>query len=260
MKKTALYLVSVICLLNLWGCAQLPTQTGVADEEQLQTSLWAKNSVQTDDVAAVPAQSASQGWRIWQLPGKKTTRFSYAVKDGRAAIAAQAVSSASMLRKAVRKEANALGKLKFSWKVPALIAKADMTQRETEDSPVRVVLAFEGDRSKFSTKNAMLSELSRALTGEEMPYATLMYVWGNQPEVGSVLINPRTDRIRKMVVESGSQNLNQWMEYERDIRADYKKAFGEEPGALIGVGIMTDTDNTESSANAWYGPLQLSAQ
>ena len=160
----------------------------------------------------------------------------------------------------MRKEANTLGKLHFSWKVPTLIAKADMTQRETEDAPVRVVLAFDGDRSKLSAKDSMLSELSRALTGEEMPYATLMYVWGNQPEVNSVIINPRTDRIRKMVVESGPRNLDQWMEYERDIRSDYKKAFGEEPGALIGIGIMTDTDNTQSTANAWYGPLTFSGK
>ena len=51
--------------------------------------------------------------------------------------------------------------------------------RERGDSPVRLILAFEGDRSRFSAKNAMLSELTRALTGEDMPYATLMYVWSN---------------------------------------------------------------------------------
>jgi hypothetical protein len=69
-----------------------------------------------------------------------------------------------------------------------------------------------------------------------------------------VIVNPRTDRIRKLVVESGRGNLNQWLDYERDIRADYEKAFGEAPGALVGIGIMTDSDNTRSSAKAWYGP------
>ena len=92
---------------------------------------------------------------------------------------------------------------------------------------MRIVLAFEGDRSKFSGKNAMLSELARALTGEELPYATLMYVWCNTRKPGSVIVNPRTDRIRKLVVESGAGRLRQWVDYERDIRADYEKAFGE---------------------------------
>jgi hypothetical protein len=134
-----------------------------------------------------------------------------------------------------------------------------MALRDADDSPVRVVLAFEGDRSEFSAKNAMLSELSQALTGEPLPYATLMYVWCNTREPGTVIVNPRTDRIRKLVVESGSSNLSVWQDYERDIRADYEKAFGQPPGALMAVGIMTDSDNTRSTAQAWYGPIRLHA-
>ena len=92
-----------------------------------------------------------------------------------------------------------------------------------------------------------------------MPYATLMYVWCNTRPTESVITNPRTDRIRKMVVESGAKSLNSWMRYDRNIRADFEKAFGEPPGALVGIGIMTDTDNTQTKTQAWYGPLNLSA-
>ena len=198
-------------------------------------------------------------WRHRTFPGKQPTRYAVTRIDGRVAVAVQAESSASMLRQTLRIEPEDLGRVKFSWKVPALIAGADLGEREAADSPVRVVLAFEGDRARFSFKNAMLSELAHALTGEPMPYATLMYVWSNQRKPESVIHSQRTDRIRKLVVESGSDNLNQWLDYERDIRADYIKAFGETPGALIGVAFMTDTDNTRSSARAWYGPVRLDA-
>ena len=180
-------------------------------------------------------------------------------KDGRDAMEATSASSASMLRQVLRVEPAELASFRFSWKVSELIAQADMALRDADDSPVRVVLVFEGDRSKFSGKNAMLSELARALTGEELPYATLMYVWCNTRPQGAVIVNPRTDRIRKLVVESGAGKLRQWVDYERNIRADYEKAFGEAPGALIGIGIMTDSDNTRSSAKAWYGPVTLRA-
>ena len=72
-----------------------------------------------------------------------------------------------------------------------------------------------------------------------------------------MIVNPRTDRVRKLVLESGPGNLNRWMDYERVIRTDFEKLFGESPGALISVALMTDTDNTKSIANAWYGPLNL---
>jgi hypothetical protein len=232
-----------LCLALLAGCSAVPVAAPTPD---LAATPWAKQSSLQDGQ-----------WRHYPLPGKASTQFAYTRKDGRDAMAVTSLSSASMVRKPVRVEPADLGNVRFSWKVPELIAQADMALRETDDSPVRIVLAFEGDRSRLSARNAALSELALALTGEEMPYATLMYVWCNQRAAGSVIVNPRTDRIRKLVVESGRGKLNQWLEYERDIRADYEKAFGEAPGALVGIGIMTDSDNTRSSATAWYGPVQL---
>jgi hypothetical protein len=75
-----------------------------------------------------------------------------------------------------------------------------MRLRETEDSPVRLILVFEGDRQRFSTQNQLLSELTLSLTGEPLPYATLMYVWCNDCPAESVIVNPRTDRIRKLAM------------------------------------------------------------
>jgi hypothetical protein len=162
-----------------------------------------------------------------------------------------------MLRQRLNIPPERLGRLRFDWQVENLMAKADMAVRERDGSPVRLILAFEGDRSRFSAKNAMLSELTRALTGEDMPYATLMYVWSNHHAVDSVIVNPRTDRVRKWVLESGSKHLKQWRHYQRDIRADFETAFGEPPGALVALAIMTDSDNTQSHVRAWYGDIWL---
>ena len=196
-------------------------------------------------------------WESVKIPGKVETRYSMVRLNNRSALMAKAQSSASMLRQDLRIEPELLNALSFSWQIQNLIEGADMALRDQDDSPVRLVLAFEGDRSQFSPKNAMLSELSHALSGRPMPYATLMYVWCNHRPVDSVIENPRTDRIRKIVIESGQKRLNQWIAYERNIRADYERAFGEPPGALIGIGIMTDSDNTRSRAQAWYGPIAL---
>ena len=42
-------------------------------------------------------------------------------------------------------------------------------------------------------------------------------------------------------------------------REDFRDAFGEEPGPLIGIALMTDADNTGEQINAWYGALSLSS-
>lgn len=196
-------------------------------------------------------------WQSQHFPGKSASEYRYGHVDSRAVVQASADGSASMLRRKLHVAPGDLGRIRFSWKVPALIGNANLAVRETDDAPVRIVLAFEGDRSRFSGRDAALSEMSRLLTGEEMPYATLMYVWCNTNAAGQVVMNPRTERIRTLVVESGPANLNQWLAYERDIRADFEKAFGEPPGALVGIALMTDADNTQSQTRAWYGPVSL---
>lgn len=222
------------------------------------------HSAPTPSVMNKPAQGAlvfkPQDKALWEsvtLPGKLRTAFRLERRDQRPAVLAHAQSSASMLRQRLNIAPEQLGQLHFDWQVENLLAQADMSVREHEDSPVRLILAFEGDRSQFSAKNAMLNDLTLALTGEAMPYATLMYVWSNKHPVDSVIINPRTDRVRKWVVESGPQHLNQWRHYQRDIRADFEKAFGEPPGKLVALAIMTDSDNTQGNVRAWYGAIQL---
>jgi len=202
-----------------------------------------------------PAQIAR--WQPMHLPGKRMTTYALGEQSGRAAVRAQAESAVSMLRQPLRVEPDQLGHLEFAWNVPALIDGADVGHRHRDDSPARLVLAFDGDRSTFSAKNAMLSELAHAMTGEPLPYATLMYVWCNTRPVGTVVHSPRTDRIRKLVVASGPQQLDQWLHFRRDVRADFELAFGEAPGALLTIALMTDSDNTQSSALAWYGGIAL---
>lgn len=243
--------------VGLLACATAPTDQPADSVDSsasatIASSPWATQSI-------LPSSPGESGWTHRLFPGKKPTSFSYARHDGRHAVAVHAESSASMLHHRLRVEPDRLGDFAFSWKVPALMAEADLAQRDKADAAVRVVLMFEGDRSRLSVRDAALSELARGLTGEEMPYATLMYVWSGQRPAGTVIPSTRTSRIRKLVVESGPGRLGDWLDYRRDIRRDFEQAFGEPPGALVGIGIMTDSDNTGSRVRAWYGPLRMVA-
>ena len=247
------------CILLAWGLTFLFLQGCSSLQPVAKVNSHEPTQAKDQDTATIWQPEDQLKWEVVRIPGKVATQYSVVRLSNRRTLMASAASSASMLRKDLRIEPEQLNALNFSWQIQKLIEGADRAQRDYDDSPVRLVLAFDGDRSQFSPKNAMLSELTHALTGQPMPYATLMYVWCNQRPVNSVIQNPRTDRIRKIVVESGAGRLNQWTSYERNIRADYEKAYGEAPGALIGIGIMTDSDNTRSHAQAWYGPIQLIA-
>lgn len=59
------------------------------------------------------------------------------------------------------------------------------------------------------------------------------------------------------MVERGAANVRTWVHHKRNVSADFIRAFGEAPGTLLGIALMTDTDNTRSSVCAVYGPVTL---
>lgn len=201
--------------------------------------------------------SAEADWQHVRLPGKRATEYTWELFDGRRSLAARADGSASLMRRTWAVAPNPLGRLNFSWQVTELMDGSDVAKVETEDASARVILAFGGDVSTLPLRTRLLFELTQTLSGEEPPYATLMYVWDNKAPVDSVIVNPRTDRIRKIVVDSGPEGLKRWRDHRRDVAADFRRAFGEEPGPLLAIALMTDSDNTRSKARAWYGPVTL---
>ena len=228
---------------GLAGCASGPAPHAASPEAQSRS--------QSSSSPAAP------GWEVLNFPGKARTQFVHVHKEGRDAVMAVARASVSMKRLRLDVPPDALGAVRFSWMVPQLIQQADMSRRDLDDSPARIVLVFDGDRSRFTPAESMMSELARTLTGEEMPYATLMYVWEAHQPLGAVVVHPRSDRIRKWVVDSGPEHLGTWRVHQRDLAADFERAFGERPGALVAIGKMTDADNTRARAEAWYGSIEV---
>jgi hypothetical protein len=217
----------------------------------LQSALGGPGSADGISGLAVGAE-----WKHHLLPGKRPTQYTYDATQPVPNVRADAHASASLIRRSLNIPADQLGVLAFSWRQDALIPGADLAYKDKADAALRIILAFDGDSSRLSGRHGMVSELIRMVTGEPLPYATLMYVWCNACPSESVLVNPRTDRIKKIAVQSGPDRLGQWLSYQRDVRADFIRAFGEPPGRLQAIGLMTDTDNTQERTQVWYGPIR----
>jgi hypothetical protein len=203
-----------------------------------------------------PGTGVPRGWRVWTLSRfKKPTEYRLVDDSGRIVVKASARASASGLVHPIRLDPARYSVLSWRWKVDQLIPGADNTQKHAEDSPVRVVVSFEGNSASLPLEERVFSDHVRLLTGQRLPYATLMYIWENRAPRDSVIPNLHTSRIKMIVVESGRNKLGAWQTVTRNVVEDFKRAFGEAPGAITAVGIMTDTDNTGENTHAYYGDI-----
>lgn len=147
--------------------------------------------------------------------------------------------------------------LSWSWKVKNILQKGDVTIKEGDDYAARIYISFYYDPERLRGTERIKYRLYTLLHDEPPPLAVINYIWANKASVGTFVDNAYSPRVKMIVVESGEKNLNQWQTVTRNIYADYKKAFGEPPGKITAVAIMTDTDNTGESATSWYGDIQF---
>jgi hypothetical protein len=237
--------ITLFLAFALIGCKTAPEKT--------------PSSEPAPDPEAVMAQSQMRGWQeVTVLPGKRKTIYQAQVFDGESVLFARADQSASGLQVPLDIDVNTKRFLNFSWRAETLPDEADVSVRDAEDSVVRVIVAFDGDKSQLDNRDRAFFEQVKFFTGRDLPYATLMYVWSNNHPLEAVAINPHTKRVRKIVLSNKSSKLKTWHRFKRDLVADYVRAFGKKPlGKVRAVGIMTDSDNTASQAVAYYGGIKL---
>ncbi len=198
------------------------------------------------------------GWAPAQISASKTpTAYGLVVDQGTVVLHARAEAAASGLGHKVAFDLRSAPILEWRWKVSNLVDGADNSDPTKEDSPSRIVLQFDGTKSRLPLKDRAYFVLGKQLSGQEPAYATLMYVWANRAPVGTVIPNPRTTRVQMIVASSGASGVGSWQTIRRNVVEDFRRAFGEDPGTLTAVGVLTDTDNTGGSAEAWYGDLQF---
>ena len=207
---------------------------------------------------ASPGEELPPPWRITTLSNAKpATRYTLIADGETVVLRAQANASMASVTHPLKLDPKVFPFITWRWKVGNILHKSDMSSRAGDDFPARVYVLFDYDISKLSMLQRAKIYLARSRYGKDVPAAALCYVWDGKAPVGTSAWSPFTDRIRMFVVESGSANLNRWREVQRDVVADFRAAFGEDPPAISGVALATDTDNTGESATAFYGDIRF---
>jgi hypothetical protein len=207
--------------------------------------------------AAAPGASLPAPWKVTTLPGiSRHTRYTL-VRDGDAVVLrADAEASMAGVAHPLKLEVRDHPVIEWRWKILNLLTKSDIATKGGDDYPARVYILFDYDIRKLPFSVRARIRLAR-LYGADVPLAALCYVWDGKAAAGTSVWSAYTDRVRMIVAESGDANLGNWVTIRRDVAADFRAAFGEEPPAISGVVLATDTDNTGESATAFYGDIRF---
>jgi hypothetical protein len=207
--------------------------------------------------ASKPGEPVPPDWHNWVMSRFSNQSWYELVEDGGKTVLKGSAQkdSASGLLHFIDLDPRERPIFSWRWKVmdlaPSTVAP--------DDSPVRLMVSFEGDYAKLPFSDRVFYDQFRLLTGQQLPYAGVMYVWGSKTPRGGVAPNHYTSRIKMIAVESGRERLGQWLEESRNVAEDYRKLFGEEPGRIVSVGLMTEADGSDRTLEAYYGDIAFRA-
>ncbi len=206
--------------------------------------------------AAALVGGVPTGWKMYRLfRFKPLTAYELVQVGDTQVLHATAKNSASGIEHPVSVDLREYPVAEWRWKVPRLIDTADNTEPAHADAPARVIFMFEGGRDRLPASEQLNYDLAKALTGNSLPYATLMYIWEPNRSEGEILTHYNSTRVKMVVAANSGRDLTRWHQQRVNILEDYRRAFNEEPPRVKAVAIMSDSDNTGTTVEAFYGDI-----
>ena len=198
------------------------------------------------------------GWRpVTFRKIARHTRYAVVPEGGGWALRADSEAAAAALYRPLDLDPRVYQVIAWRWKVSRVLERSNPFRKSGDDYAARVYVAFRYDPGRAGIWERTRFEFYRAFYGEYPPGAVINYIWDSRLPKNTALPNAYTDRARMLVLESGGGEVGRWVAETRNLYDDYKRLFGGEPTRLVGVAVMTDTDDTGESATAWYDAIQL---
>jgi hypothetical protein len=180
------------------------------------------------------------GWEArWQVQSLGRGRTAYAVvtEDDSRVLHANSEEAGSAVIRRLYLDPLIEGTIEWRWKVArSLVANTRERERAGDDYAARLFVVF-GSRGSISE--------------------ALCYVWASEEPGGSVYPSPYVESVAMIVLQSGDARAGEWVSEQRDVLADYRAFFGEDPDAPTGIAVMVDTDDTRTTAEAWFDDIRF---
>jgi len=194
-----------------------------------------------------------EGWREQHLPNKRAAEVSLVEDDGKVVIRVRSDAAFGTAATTFDMEAPILS---WRWKVDRVLDGAKLGTKDSDDFAARVYVSFEIPPEDLTTTERTKLKIARMVYGD-VPSAAICYVWDNNAPKGTSIWSKHGERVRIIVLQSGSAEAGHWMEERRDMAADFRAAFGREPPRMTGIAAGNDTDQTKESVTAWFGDFRI---
>ena len=190
----------------------------------------------TNLVISPPAAGLPSGWRLTRIQGVEPPTFE--VTRGhtlRLVAVGQAGTATYRLRNPIQPPASLRsGQLTWRWRAGTPLRSANLKQRTTDDSPIRVIITFQDGR-------------------------TLTYVWGNR-ESRNESFASWAGRNRMVVVLKRAEDADgSWQVEKRDPFGDYRRLWNVAPKPITSIGVGIDTDGLKVRGASEIGDLTWNA-
>ena len=135
-------------------------------------------------------------------------------------------------------------KIRWSWKVSNIYENGDARTKEGDDYPIRIYVMFKYNPDNASFGKRLKYGLAKKMYGQYPPHSTLNYIWANKEHEEIILSNSYANQAKMIIVQSGIENIEKWIDHEVNVLEDYRRAFGKDPPQSASIAIMNDSDNT----------------
>lgn len=199
-------------------------------------------------------------WQILGFPQKNTpkpvTQFDVITLDGARALRIRTDRSYGNL--VDQASGPAPGQLAWSWRLDQPLVGADIATRGGDDSALKVCVLFDEPLDRVSVLQREVLKVERSSTGQNLPAATLCYLWDSKYPPGTAGNNAFTSRLRYIVLRGPEAPLAAWVTQTRNVSQDFLKLFGNEDPEVppvAGVLVGADADNTQGHSLGYLRDL-----
>ena len=172
---------------------------------------------------------------------KNNTIYTIGSNENGNFLKAVADNAASGLGKEVKIDLNKTPFINITWKIEKDLPGIEENTKNGHDFAARV----------FAVKKTGATPLSNR---------AINYVFSSNSEVGYSAASPYTKKSIDNVLASTKKNLNEWITVKSNVKEDFKRFHDLDVNELDGLAIMSDTDNSNMKAIAYYQNIYFSAK